>query len=115
MILSSSGDPIPAADVCVVGAGPAGLALAFKLHDCCLSVVILEAGPDNDTRPSSTSKTEYMTQNHAASSFTTRSGLRGTTTLWGGRCVTHGDRDSEQPPHVPFSGWPIQHSQVSRY
>ena len=42
------------ADVCIVGAGPAGLAVASALVDSDLSVLLVEAGstdPDTETLP----------------------------------------------------------------
>src|SRR5688500_1948001 len=43
--LPSRGDADLEADVCVVGAGYAGMAAAFRLHQQNRSVIVLEAGP----------------------------------------------------------------------
>lgn len=115
MILSSSDCPIPRADVCVVGAGPVGLALAFKLEGLGLSVLVLEAGPGERAQADASSVTEFTTAHHATPTAATHGGVGGTTALWGGRCVAYDDLDFEPREHVPFSGWPIPHAEMSRH
>jgi choline dehydrogenase-like flavoprotein len=130
MILPNCDGPLPKADVCVVGAGPTGLALAFKLEDLGLSVLLLEAGaaPDSGSKDSGSkgseaggndsegwAPTEFTTLHHAVPNAATHAGIGGTTALWGGRCVAFDDLDFDVRPHVPYSGWPIGHEDVSRH
>lgn len=115
MILSHAEWPLPAADVCVVGAGPVGLALAFKLESRGLNVLLLEAGPTDEDRLLSSQPTDFASGHHASPSAATRQGIGGTSALWGGRCVAFDNLDFQRREHVPFSGWPIPHSEMSRH
>ena len=112
MIVSSCDSPLPRVDVCVVGAGPVGLALALKLADLGLSVAVLEAGAG---KAAGSFATEFTTTHHASPEAATHGGIGGTTALWGGRCVAYDDLDFQRREHVPFSGWPIPHAEMSRY
>ena len=111
MIISDGLTSLPTADVCIVGAGPVGLALAFKLETLGRTVLVLESGPSAP----SLGLTEFTAGNHAQPALSTSRGIGGTSALWGGRCVPFDDLDFEQRSHVPYSGWPIPHSSVSRH
>ncbi|MCJ8521471.1 hypothetical protein ABID21_004589 [Pseudorhizobium tarimense] len=111
MIVSDRAAPLPTADVCVVGAGPVGLALALRLEELGLSVLILESGPSGSRATS----TEFLAGNHAHPRASTYRGIGGTSALWGGRCVPFDDLDFEEREHVPHSGWPIPHASLSTH
>lgn len=111
MIISDGLASLPTADVCIVGAGPVGLALAFRLEALGRSVLILESGPSSSWQ----GRTELLAGNHALPTVSMSRGIGGTSALWGGRCVAFDDIDFEERPHVPFSGWPIPHSSLSRH
>jgi len=97
--------------VCVVGAGPVGLALACRLEEQGVCVLLVEAGENGDAGR----HVSIANQHHAPLMSATASGLGGTSSLWGGRCVAFDDIDFLRRPHVPNSGWPISHKEVSRY
>ncbi|SMF10187.1 Choline dehydrogenase [Xaviernesmea oryzae] len=102
-------------DVCIVGAGPVGLALAFKLEALGLTVTLLEmgaGGPDNDAGAGGI---EFTNGRHALSPAISRPGIGGASALWGGRCVALDDLDFDMRSHVPFSGWPIPHEALRRH
>lgn len=115
MILSKADWPLPHADVCVVGAGPVGLALALKLESLGLTVLLLEAGPAEGDEASRCGAIDFANAHHAAPVAATHQGIGGTSALWGGRCVPYDDLDFQQRDHVPFSGWPFPHSEMSRH
>ena len=104
------------ADVCVVGGGAAGVALARKLinqgHDVCL----LEAGGmdfDQATQDLCIGKNigmEYYELDHSRLRF-----FGGTTNIWGGRCVPLDRIDFEKREWVPHSGWPITLDDLEPY
>ncbi|MGV1989225.1 GMC oxidoreductase [Agrobacterium sp. 22-221-1] len=97
--------------VCIVGAGPVGLALAFALEGQGVNVLLVEAGRHGlDGRFASVTN-----HHHAPLDSSTAGGLGGTSSLWGGRCVPFDDIDFLERAHVPNSGWPIRHESVSRY
>ncbi|WP_117192102.1 FAD-dependent oxidoreductase [Rhizobium terrae] len=104
-----------AADVCIVGAGPVGLALAFKLEELGLTVTLLEMGGKGGVGVGGASGIEFANRHHASLPAFSRSGIGGASALWGGRCVAFDDLDFETRSHVPFSGWPISHEAVRRY
>ncbi|EUB97751.1 GMC oxidoreductase [Rhizobium sp. CF080] len=101
------------ADVCIVGAGPVGLALAFKLETLGLSVTLLEMGAGGAV--DGAGDIEFTNRHHAPSMAVSRPGIGGASALWGGRCVTFDDLDFEVRDHVPFSGWPISHEELRRH
>jgi choline dehydrogenase-like flavoprotein len=102
-------------DVCVVGAGPVGLALAFKLEELGLSVILLEMGAGGTASDAGTGDIKFTNNRHASSKAMSRPGIGGASALWGGRCVTFDDLDFEKRNHVPFSGWPISHEELRRH
>ena len=104
------------ADVCIIGAGPAGVTLARKLAKHGHTVCLLESGGEDF---------EQQTQSlYAGSSVGRRyypledSRLRffgGTLHIWGGRCARLDDIDFEQRKWVAHSGWPISAGALADY
>ncbi|YCI07110.1 hypothetical protein M1D34_32295 (plasmid) [Ensifer sp. D2-11] len=106
-----------ATDLCIVGAGPVGLALATKCAARGLSVSLVDGG-DFSKRPGWQGlfgAGDLATAHHASRDRTGHRGIGGTSRLWGGRCVTLDDIDFVARPHVPYSGWPISHDEIVRY
>jgi FAD binding domain-containing protein len=118
MILDDAGRGIlEMADVCIVGAGPVGIALALECERRGLSVTLLESGSDGfDADAQALSAMEVVDPRHQApSDLTVRRALGGTSLIWCGRCVPYDDIDFERREHVAESGWPIEHRDVARY
>jgi choline dehydrogenase-like flavoprotein len=115
MILAEAAAAQLSSDVCIVGAGPVGLALAFKLEALGLTTTVLEMGGETIDRCRDDGDIEFRNGHHAAPSDVSRPGIGGTSALWGGRCVAFDDLDFQARDHVPQSGWPIPHSDVSCY
>ena len=109
MLLTSLSSSATAFDVCVVGAGPVGLALAVEAADSGLQVLLVEAGAGTSTvAPSDAALATVLdADRHAPLSETTRHGIGGASWLWGGRCVPFEPIDFTIRSHVPDSGWPI--------
>lgn len=117
-------DEILWTDVCLIGAGPAGLSLAVALAFAGVRVVLIEGGTAgmaqtlNDVRLVGE---EAYPQSHIAE--TRANGLGGTSAIWSYRMSNldddpeAGDRgcryapldpiDFEARPEVPHSGWPL--------
>jgi choline dehydrogenase-like flavoprotein len=96
------------ADVCIVGAGAAGITLARALAGQPLRVALLESGgPDFEHRP----QFLYIGENVGLDSFATaHSRFRmfgGSTTRWGGQCRPLDPIDFERRRWIPHSGWPF--------
>ena len=96
-------------DVCIAGAGAAGITLALELLDSGIDVVLLESGGFNDEKStqslySGTVATERL---HSPPDRYRQRRFGGSTTLWGGRCVPFDAIDFETRSYLPNSGWPI--------
>ncbi len=97
------------ADICVVGSGAAGIALALALLDSNRSVLLLEAGGQS-YEPASQALYEGSVSDaglHAPTHTYRRRSFGGSTAIWGGRCVPFDPIDFEPRPWIANSGWPI--------
>ncbi|MBW4708906.1 GMC family oxidoreductase [Roseobacter sp. YSTF-M11] len=110
----SEGD-IPFADVCIVGAGAAGLSLATQLAAKKRTVVLIESGGLTPSQEADT--LNQGTSNHAAYPFTDSRAriFGGTTTKWTGACVPLEPEDFEKRAWLPHSGWPIGADELKDY
>jgi choline dehydrogenase-like flavoprotein len=110
-------DPPSAAeifDICVVGAGPVGLAVALAATEGGLSVLLLEAGSEGRGAQDPGGPVKIVApRRHATLGMAVAAGMGGTSKLWGGRCVPFDDIDFERRDYVPHSGWPIGHRDVA--
>lgn len=104
-------------DVCVIGAGPAGMVSAMELADKGLSVALIESGNEEFySFAQSLSDGEIASpHSHSVMADAVRRGLGGTTELWGGRCVPLDKIDHQIRPNVEHSGWPVSHSELAPY
>ena len=97
------------ADLCIVGAGAAGIALALALQDSGLDVILLESGAD---RPDEAVQALYEgsvadARLHPPPDHYRVRRFGGSTTLWGGRCLPMDAIDFERRDYIAHSGWPI--------
>lgn len=101
------------ADVCIVGAGAAGISLALELRASGLSVSLLEGG---GLEVEAASQELYRaSQQGIATDPLDGNRLRvfgGTTGHWGGWCFPLDASDFEARPWVPHSGWPFPRSEL---
>jgi choline dehydrogenase-like flavoprotein len=103
-------------DVCIVGAGAAGIPLALTLCGKGASVLLLEAGRRRKD-PAAQALYEGETGSDLHSPlhrFRTR-GLGGSTQNWGGRCTPYDEHDFMRRAHVPHSGWPLSLQELRRH
>ena len=118
MILDDGGQGIlEKTDVCIVGAGPVGIAVALECERRGLTVTLLESGSDGfDADAQALSTMEVVDpRHHAPSDLAVRRALGGTSLIWCGRCVPYDDIDFERREHVAESGWPIEHQDIARH
>lgn len=97
------------ADICIVGAGVAGIALALRLMGSGRSVLVLESGGE---RAEEQTQSLYAGEvaDEALHSPPDRYRLRrfgGSSGIWGGRCVPFDAIDFERRPWIWGSGWPF--------
>lgn len=104
-------------DVCIAGAGPAGLAVALECEARGLSIIIIEAG---GLQPHPTGLMSEATDildklRHGQMDVVTRQALGGTSWAWGGECIPFDSIDFERRDYVPHSGWPITYNDISAW
>jgi choline dehydrogenase-like flavoprotein len=102
------------AEVCVIGAGPAGIVTSLELADRGFSVILLESGTANPRNPAQAlSKAELDTSRHAPLHQAVSRQLGGTSALWGGRCIPLDPIDFAERPASTVPGWPIPYEEVA--
>jgi choline dehydrogenase-like flavoprotein len=98
------------ADVCIAGAGAAGMTIALDLRGSGLSVILLESGGFSQE-----AETQQLSDGRmiGIDTWTLRSmrvrALGGTTIHWEGWCRPLMAQDFEPREYVPHSGWPIRY------
>jgi choline dehydrogenase-like flavoprotein len=97
------------ADICIVGAGAAGIAMALELIDSGLEVLLLESGGfEFDAKTQSLYEGAVADERmHSLPVRFRQRQFGGSTTIWGGRCMPFDPIDFEERNYVPHSGWPI--------
>ncbi|MDA0989949.1 MAG: GMC family oxidoreductase [Verrucomicrobia bacterium] len=107
----------PGYDVCVIGAGPAGIALALELAKSPLRICLLESGGTEPSR-SAQSLNSGEKENGFLNDSLTNSRSRifgGTSFQWAGYCSPIENGEFEQNPEITPSGWPIKRSELDPY
>jgi choline dehydrogenase-like flavoprotein len=105
-----------AADVCIIGAGAAGIAAAKEFLGTQFKVVVLESGGlDNEAVMQTLNEGEAVGLPH----FGIRKGrvraFGGTTIVWGGQTLRLDDFDFQMRGWVSNSGWPIRLRDIEPY
>jgi choline dehydrogenase-like flavoprotein len=97
-----------AADVCIVGAGAAGITIAREFANKSFSVALLEAGGFEARSESQTfNEGESVGHQYPQLDVCRRRVFGGSTDLWGGWCRALDDSDFAKRDWIKFSGWPI--------
>ncbi len=103
------------ADLCIIGAGVAGLAVASDWFESGKKVVIVESGGFNPETSTQKLNEGYNVGLPYFNLVGTR--LRyfgGTSNHWTGLCTTLDPIDFEEKSDIPLSGWPISGNEVYR-
>jgi choline dehydrogenase-like flavoprotein len=120
MIIDARGEfdrRLLSADICIVGAGAAGIALALQFVDAKFDVLVLESGglraeADSQALYEGTVADEKL---HSPPHRYRERRFGGTTAIWGGRCMPFDRIDFETREYVPESGWPIAYESLLPY
>ena len=104
------------ADLCIVGAGAVGIAIALEFVGTRLRVVVLESGGE---RPEPDTQRLYDSRLLGLGPSTVHEGrarvFGGTTTMWAGQALPLDRIDFSARPWVLHSGWPISLAQLEPY
>ncbi len=103
-------------EVCIIGAGAAGITLAREFSNLPFRVVLVESGGlKHDQvnqglyKGANTGHPYYKLDEVRARYF------GGSTNLWGGHCLPIRPMNFEVRPWIPLSGWPITRKQLDPY
>ena len=107
-------------DVCIIGAGAAGITLARELAGTGLSVALLESGgrradPETQALYEGSVAAGYLGED---SDYLSTSRLRffgGTTNHWAGLCAPLDAIDFRRRSWIPNSGWPFDLAHLEPY
>jgi choline dehydrogenase-like flavoprotein len=102
-------------DVCIVGAGAAGLVLAVELVNQRKHVLVLESGGLKrwERRAQALKKSEIVGLPYAGVHSGRFRTLGGTTAVWAGQIIELDELDFAYRHWVPGSGWPIRKSDLA--
>ncbi len=106
------------ADICIVGAGAAGIAIAAEFANTKTNVVLMESGAFsvNSKLQDELFDGEVASgSRHPRANLYRRRVIGGTTSVWGGRCVPFDDIDFERRDYIPYSGWPFSGTDILPY
>ncbi len=115
-LLQTQPDPGISADVCIIGAGAAGITLAVELVRLGKRVFLLEGGgaqiEDESQEPY---RSELAGLQHKGIHTGRFRAEGGTTRRWGGQILELATQDFEARSGVPGSGWPFHKSALLQY
>jgi choline dehydrogenase-like flavoprotein len=104
------------ADLCIVGAGAAGITLAAKLGRAGREVLLVESGGlALDARTQSLYDLESTGYPQRAGYMSRVRYFGGSCNLWAGRSMALDPSDFEARAWVPNSGWPLPYEEVARH
>lgn len=101
-------------ELCVVGTGPVGMALALEFERLGREVLVLESGgKEVQAALREASRAEIVdVERHAPMEIAVVRALGGTSWTWGGRCVAYDDIDWMPRAFVADAHWPVSHEEI---
>ena len=105
------------ADICLAGAGAAGITLAMALAGAGLEVILLESGGETGEAASQALYDGDVADpalHPPASAYRVRR-FGGSTVLWGGRCMPFDRSDFAPRPWLGCEGWPVAYDDIAAY
>ena len=105
------------ADLCIVGAGAAGISLALQFVGSTTSVVLIESGGHgHDDRTQQLYAGEVADSHmHPPLDRYRERRFGGSTSTWGGRCIPFDPIDFERRDYLGLEGWPISYADLLPY
>lgn len=123
-ILDSSGfagdDALPdllRCDVCIIGAGPAGITIARELSGTQLRITLLESGgTERQEETDALNEIESVGWPRVMDQWLVRNRIvGGSSSTWTGRCAPFDEIDLQFRDWVPYSGWPLEIDRLIPY
>ena len=103
-------------DLCIVGAGAAGISIALEWVNSPLKVLLLEGGGfDFDREMQDLYRGEIVGRPYFPLESARLHYFGGTTGHWAGFCSTYDAIDFEKRSWVPHSGWPIKREELDPF
>ena len=106
-----------ACDVCIIGSGPAGAAIARELGQSPLQAILLESGAmERQPLVDELNEIESVGWLRELDQWLLRNRMiGGSSHTWAGRCAPFDPIDFEEREWVPFSGWPFDLDHLRPY
>ncbi|SEV93838.1 GMC family oxidoreductase [Luteibacter sp. 329MFSha] len=102
------------ADLCIIGAGPAGIAIARAFLGTATRVCLIEGGGlAGEDRSQSLYEGDWTGDAPFDAGTSRMRVFGGSCTLWGGGCIPLADSDMAPREWVPDSGWPIRYDDLA--
>ena len=99
-------------DLCIVGSGPVGMALALDFDRRGRDALVLESGGE-EPKDTDASRAEIVDPaRHAEMNLAVRRAFGGTSWTWGGRCVPYDEIDFMPRDFVAEGRWPITTEEI---
>jgi choline dehydrogenase-like flavoprotein len=110
-------DQLLQADLCIIGAGAAGIAMALEFVGTGIDVILLESGGRSAETETQAlyAGTVVDARLHSQPDRYRQRRFGGTTTIWGGRCMPFDGIDFEARDYISNSGWPISRDSLASY
>jgi choline dehydrogenase-like flavoprotein len=116
-ISSIPADHLIQTDICIVGSGAAGIAIALSLAGRGLNITVLESGTDKLDKNTQALYAGIVVDEklHSPPDKYRHRRFGGSTAIWGGRCMPFDPIDFEKRDFIPGSGWPITYQDLAPY
>lgn len=103
-------------DLCIIGSGAAGIALAREFFHSKYTIVVLEAGGlSHEVKSQDPYRSKVVGLPHEGVHSGRVRVFGGTTTLWAGQALPLSPIDFETREWVPLSGWPVSRKELGNY
>jgi choline dehydrogenase-like flavoprotein len=114
--LDRSGPDNFVADICIIGAGPAGISIARSFIGTSLSICLVESGglAGEDRNQELYEGTSIGSPELDPATSRMRA-FGGSCNVWGGGCVPLSTLDMRSRDWVPYSGWPLSYDEIEPY
>ena len=114
--LDGSGPEDFFADICIIGAGPAGISIARSFIGTSLSICLVESGglAGEDRNQELYEGTSIGSPELDPATSRMRA-FGGSCNVWGGGCVPLSTLDLGPRDWVPHSGWPLSYDEIEPY